>query len=655
MRSGRAHQRAGLSLRAWAIVLAWLLLPACCPAQALPGGRCLAVIVGVNHHADVQFAPLNYCGNDARLIGQVLETHVRIPADQIALLTEEQTDPSRHPRRENLIREVQRQAEQCRPGDTLLVFFSGHGVSDATGQVILATQDCLKKEAATTGVPVQWLKETMERCQATRKLLLLDCCHAGAARNAEQPDTAQLAPCFAHARGLVTLASCAVSELSHEWPEVRQGLFTYFVAQGLKGKADLDGDRIVDVDELYKFVYDRVSTTARKIKNVQQHPQIYRGSDVSGVFAVTQLGPTDFPQLIAEQPESRYWITAEALAWWASPAPIPVTLLESSHTPTGPAEAILFGKQNYDLGVLPGVRVAAGGWIDADRVLGAELVGFWLLERTMTYAITPLVSPYSNEVVRMPFEDAKTGRENSYHVYSPVGVGSFQAESSLALWGGEANALHQLTPQWDCPLLLVGGVRVLSVGEDLQLRSQVASTFVPSLLLYTRDQFQTDNLVVAPQVGLQWKGRYGPFTGELASKVAVGANFSTVRVQGSTDSFLSVEGQTTSRRAIGSGGVYAQVTNSTAQSQARFVWMPELSAHVHWELLEGVHLSLGYSVLYLSDVLRPGPQIDRVINADQFGLAPGSFFYPEPARPGILLRSSSFLVQGLQAGFEIRF
>ena len=38
-----------------------------------------------------------------------------------------------------------------------------------------------------TGIPCALVREALERCPAKRKLLVLDCCHAGAARGAATP------------------------------------------------------------------------------------------------------------------------------------------------------------------------------------------------------------------------------------------------------------------------------------------------------------------------------------------------------------------------------------------------------------------------------------------------------------------------------------
>jgi hypothetical protein len=281
--------RSGLVL---GVALAWA---AAARAEPEPSPRTWALVVGVNRYADAGFRALDYSGNDARLMHRVLTTRCHVPAEQVVRMTDDEADPRLQPVRQQVGEQVERLAGLARPGDTLVVFFSGHGVPDGQGTMVLATRDCVKADAARTGIPAAWLKKTLEACPATRKLLVLDCCHAGAARGPEDGPAVRLAPCFEHARGLVTLASCGPDELSHEWPDVRQGLFTHFLALGMQGGADLDGNGIVDVEELYKFLYNHVSETAVRVKGVRQHPQLYRAEGASGVLAVACLDSPDVP------------------------------------------------------------------------------------------------------------------------------------------------------------------------------------------------------------------------------------------------------------------------------------------------------------------------------------------------------------------------
>ena len=66
-------------------------------------------------------------------------------------------------------------------------------------------------------------------------------------------------------------------------------------------------------------------------------------------------------------------------------------------------------------------------------------------------------------------------------------------------------------------------------------------------------------------------------------------------------------------------------------------------------------LFAGYSFMYWANVLRPGDQVDIAVNpnliptSNTFGVAGG------PSGPAVTAHESSFWVQGLNVGLEVRY
>ena len=63
--------------------------------------------------------------------------------------------------------------------------------------------------------------------------------------------------------------SSSVGQAALVLDEARTGLFTYFLAMGLRGKADLNGDGHVTAGELYRYIYSNVSENSKKIYQEQ--------------------------------------------------------------------------------------------------------------------------------------------------------------------------------------------------------------------------------------------------------------------------------------------------------------------------------------------------------------------------------------------------
>ncbi|KAJ6764337.1 METACASPASE-1-LIKE [Salix koriyanagi] len=70
---------------------------------------------------------LKGCINDAKCMKYLLVERFKFPESSIIMLTEEETDPSRRPTKSNMRRAMSWLVQGCRPGDSLVFHFSGHG------------------------------------------------------------------------------------------------------------------------------------------------------------------------------------------------------------------------------------------------------------------------------------------------------------------------------------------------------------------------------------------------------------------------------------------------------------------------------------------------------------------------------------------------
>jgi len=81
-----------------------------------------------------------------------------------------------------------------------------------------------------------------------RRVLLVDTCHAGSAINPRLIKDAS-------DHEIIVLSATDTYSVAQEWPKLKQGVFTYALLQGLKGKADLMGDdNVISINELYTYL-----------------------------------------------------------------------------------------------------------------------------------------------------------------------------------------------------------------------------------------------------------------------------------------------------------------------------------------------------------------------------------------------------------------
>jgi hypothetical protein len=161
----------------------------------------------------------------------------------------------------------------------------------------------------------------------------------------------------------------------------------------------------------------------------------------------------------------------------------------------------------------------------------------------------------------------------------------------------------------------------------------------------TEDKFQTANRVYAWNVGSDVEYRCRRWAFDLAWQAAAGDNRRTETVNGFSQLSTTTAGVTTTQQV--QGGLLSAITNIRTQHDNVFTFIPEIRLDMHYQLCPGVRVGFGYSALYATNVIRPGTQIDGVVNPTltptrpEFGAPLGT------ARPTQVFHGSDYWAQGV--------
>lgn len=250
------------------------------PVQEFRGKK-YALIIGISkfRYADPPgFDNLQFADEDARSVQQFLlsPSGGRFPAENVLLLTNEQATLERL--REALTRFV----VQPGPGDLLVIFFASHGGPDPAAQqnLYFLAHDSRVDNLAGTALPMQDLQRLLDQnVRARRLVLLVDTCRSAGLGDEVQARGLRnnLINLYAERvlyreEGRAVITSSDINEEASEGSRWGggHGVFTYFLIEGLQGKADTDGDRFVTVAELFSYVDQSV----KKATADKQHPRI---------------------------------------------------------------------------------------------------------------------------------------------------------------------------------------------------------------------------------------------------------------------------------------------------------------------------------------------------------------------------------------------
>ena len=155
--------------------------------------------------------------------------------------------------------------------DTVLIYYSGHGAPEGD-ETYWVTYDADIDDLYTTALNNNKISDMLNGVQAKRVITLLDSCYSAATVN--RKDKTRSPPIeiplekFA-GEGRVTISASNGKQLSLELKEYENGVFTYYLLEGLKGEADVDKDGFVDVGEIWDYVKYQVTDAARLAGNPQ--------------------------------------------------------------------------------------------------------------------------------------------------------------------------------------------------------------------------------------------------------------------------------------------------------------------------------------------------------------------------------------------------
>ncbi len=247
-------------------------------------GKVYAVIIGIGDYQDDRIPDLRYTVNDARgfydvltdpKYGGVKKEHVKL------LVDEDATD-------RNIKREIgQWLRRQAREEDTVIIYYSGHGAPEDEN-TYWVTYNADIDDLYSTALDNNTIFDMLDRVEAKRVITFLDSCYSAATVNrTNRTRDIQVEIPWENfmGEGRITMSASNGKQLSLEMEAYEHGVFTYYLLEGLKGQADggarEERDGVVEVEELWSYVRNQVTDTAKKQGNTQT--PVLQGSLTAGI------------------------------------------------------------------------------------------------------------------------------------------------------------------------------------------------------------------------------------------------------------------------------------------------------------------------------------------------------------------------------------
>lgn len=255
-------------------------------------GKKYALVVGIDDYQNESVTDLQCATSDAKLLKSTLVQAGQFPEENIFLLTSDSTGESSKPSLTNIVFRLEWLREIVGPGDTLVFYFAGHGVS-MDSETFLLTEEADQRSKNTlmvSSLPGRVLNQLLKDAGAQNTLVLLDACRndptagRGDANNMLSETLARglvfkplPAPAAGLERNTATVFACSEGERSWEWGDKNQGFFTYYLAEALKqGAYDTQGQ--ATLQGLVAYLREKVNAAALREANHAQTPMLkYEG------------------------------------------------------------------------------------------------------------------------------------------------------------------------------------------------------------------------------------------------------------------------------------------------------------------------------------------------------------------------------------------
>ena len=192
--------------------------------------------------------------------------------------------------RSRLIAELEALRATCRPDDTVVIMFSGHGSTTHD----LVTHDADLVDLPGTALPLAEFLDYVRSLPARHAVVLLDCCFSGGAgaKAVAPPATVagtSVAPELDVA-GVHVVAACGADEAAYEDRRAGHSLFTGQVISALLGRAEVTQRNAVPLRQLFAVVCRQVANRA-DLLGLVQHPAVSGTSDQDPIWPAMTAGP----------------------------------------------------------------------------------------------------------------------------------------------------------------------------------------------------------------------------------------------------------------------------------------------------------------------------------------------------------------------------
>lgn len=232
----------------------------------------VAIIIGISDYKNLPKA--DFANDDARVFYDYAIRALSIKPDNIKLLVDgDASEVGIYKAFKTWL------PSKVRSSTDVYVFYSGHGLptSDGKGLYLLPQQtdrDLISK----TAIQMQEVISDIQSTKPKSVTLFLDACYSGQSRTGESL-IASARPISLKSESRIfpenftVITASQNDQISSSNPDLKHGIFSYYLMRGMEGDADTDKDGKITAGEMQSYLVENVGRQAGMM-NRKQEPQL---------------------------------------------------------------------------------------------------------------------------------------------------------------------------------------------------------------------------------------------------------------------------------------------------------------------------------------------------------------------------------------------
>ena len=243
-----------------------------------PARDTVAIIIGIQNYKLIPKA--EYANQDAQDFYDYASRALGIRQENIKLLLDDEADVS------GILTAFQEWLPlKVRKGKTdVYVFYSGHGLPSTDGKSLyFLPVGANKNLVAKTAISQREIVDALKATQPKSVTMFIDSCYSGQIRTGEtllasaRPIVMKVDE-VAYPPEFTVITASASDQIASSSPDLKHGIFSYYLMKGLEGEADENRDGTISIGKLQSYLAERVPRFAMTMGR-KQEPQLVGDSN----------------------------------------------------------------------------------------------------------------------------------------------------------------------------------------------------------------------------------------------------------------------------------------------------------------------------------------------------------------------------------------